>query len=108
MASGLVVRLQFSNLDTRERFCSWAEQGNARSKGLGVASLGLQARLLKIDEFGEYLFFWEHILPFSFSWFMRFLLWIVTRRIRKGIEIRSVSKAELADLIMTRGFADEQ
>ena len=105
MISGLAVYLTFKTEEAEHRFKKWYVRGNERSEAMGMASLGLKARVLRVDE-RKYLFLWEHFFMFSFSWFLRFMLWMQFRKLRKQVKIERVKRMELVDLVLSRGLRD--
>ena len=72
---------------------------------MGMASLGLKARVLKVDK-GKYLFFWEHLWFFNMRLFLRFMIWLQLRKVRKNVKIGSVKKYDLIDIVLSRGLKD--
>lgn len=103
--SGLVVLLTFKTAEAESRFKKWVLKGNEKALMQGVANLGLKARILKVED-KKYLFSWEHFFILNLSWFLRLMLWVQTKRIRKDVRIESVKKLFLVDVMMKRGLGD--
>jgi len=95
--------LSFSSEDAESRFKKWVVRGNERNQAMGLTSLGLQARVLKVED-KKYLFLWDHVFLFSFAWFLRFMLWMQFRKVRKFVKIESVNKLDLVTLVLDRGL----
>jgi hypothetical protein len=103
MVSGMSCFLTFSDLDAEDRFKKWVLRGNERSEAMGYSSLGLKAHVLKVEN-NKYLFLWDHMFLFSLSWFLRFMIWMQMRKVRKGVRIESVRKLDLVELVISRGL----
>jgi len=97
--------LTFSDVDAEDRFKKWVLRGNDRSEAMGYSSLGLTARVLKVDDH-KFLFLWDHMFFFSLSWFLRFMIWMQLRKVRKHVQIASVRKLDLVELVLDRGLKD--
>jgi len=72
---------------------------------MGLASLHLRARVLKVEDH-KYLFLWDHSFLFSLSWFLRFMIWMQLRKVRKNVKIDRVNRLDFIDLVMSRGLKD--
>lgn len=103
---GMVVKVSFSSAVAEERFLRWVSRGNERCLLMGQASFFLSARLLSLGD-RSYIFFWEHLWFFSWSWLLRVSFWFQTRRIRNDLKIERVKLLEFVDLVMKRGLKDE-
>ena len=98
----MAVFLSFKTVAAEERFKSWVLKGNSKSELLGMASLGLKARTLRIAPL-EYLFFWEHIFIISLAGFLRLAFWFVLKRVRRDVRVRRARRLELVELLIERG-----
>ena len=107
MTSGMACYLTFSDADAETRFKKWVVRGNERSEAMGYSSLGLSARVLKVEDH-KFLFLWDHMFLLSLSWFLRFMIWMQLRKVRKHVKIESVRKLDLVELVLTRGLCGEQ
>jgi len=103
MVSGMACFLTFSDLDAEDRFKKWVLRGNDRCVGMGYSSFGLKARVLAVEDH-KFLFLWQHYFFFNLSWFLRFMIWMQLRNVRKSVRIDSVSKLGLVELILDRGL----
>lgn len=99
----MICKLKFSQDHAEKRFLAWVAKGNKKSESLGTSSLGLQARILKVGV-GEYVFFWEHIFILNMSLFLKSMLWLQLRKVRKGVKVIPLGKLELVDLLLSRGL----
>jgi len=95
--------LTFKDSVAESRFKKWVIRGNERSEAMGLTSLGLKARVLKVDA-SKYLFLWDHMFWFSLGWFLRFMLWMQLRKVRKNVKISRVNRLDLVELVLTRGL----
>ena len=105
MVQGLACYIKFDSAQVEDRFLSWVKKGNLKSQAMGYSSLMLEAHVLKVDE-SEYLFLWSHMFPLSLGWFLRFMLWMQLRKVRKESHISSVNKLQLVDDVIRRGFKE--
>lgn len=105
MVSGMACFLTFSDGDAEKRFLNWVVRGNERSEAMGYSSLGLSAKVLKVEDH-KFLFLWDHMFLFSLSWFLRFMIWMQFRKVRKSVRIESVRKLDLVELVLNRGLGD--
>jgi hypothetical protein len=105
MVSGMAVYLEFLTDEAEDRFKKWVSQGNERNEAMGMTSMGLNARMLKVSD-KKYLFMWEHFFMFSLSWFLRFMLWMQFRKLRGQVKIKRVRRLDLVDTILDRGFKE--
>jgi hypothetical protein len=103
MTSGMACYLTFSDADAETRFKKWVVRGNERSEAMGYSSLGLSARVLKVEDH-KFLFLWDHMFLLSLSWFLRFMIWMQLRKVRKSVKIESVRKLDLVELVISRGL----
>ena len=103
MVQGMACFIAFDNDEVEGRFLSWVEKGNAKSKSMGVSSLSLRARILKVDD-RKYLFLWDHFFMFSIAWFMRFMFWMQLRKVRKQYSITRVRRLDFIELVIERGL----
>jgi tellurite resistance protein TehA-like permease len=97
--------LTFDTEEAEHRFKKWVVRGNERSEAMGMASLGLKARVLLVDG-RRYLFLWEHLWMFNFALFLRFMLWMQFRKLRKSVHIERVRKLDIVDIVLSRGLKD--
>jgi len=95
--------LTFTDSVAESRFKSWVVRGNERSEAMGLTSLGLKANVLKIDDH-KFVFLWEHVFMFSLSWFLRFMLWMQLRKVRKHVRIDRINKLDFVHLVISRGL----
>jgi hypothetical protein len=105
MVSGMACYLTFSSDEAESRFKKWVVRGNERNDAMGLTSLGLQARVLKVEDH-KYLFLWDHVFLISLSGFLRFMLWLQLRKVRKFVKISRVGKLDLVDLVLSRGLGE--
>ena len=103
MVSGMACYLTFNSSEAESRFKSWVVRGNERSQAMGYSSLHLKARVLKVAE-SKFLFLWDHDWLFSFSWFLRFMIWMQLRKVRKNVSISGVNRLDLVELVIEKGF----
>ena len=103
MVSGMACFLTFFDLSAEDRFKKWVLRGNDRSEAMGSSSLGLKAHVLRVEDH-KYLFLWDHMFLFSLSWFLRFMIWLQLRKVRKYVKIESVNKIDFVDLVISRGL----
>lgn len=105
MVSGMACYLTFSDVESESRFLKWVVRGNERSDAIGLSSLGLKARVLKVSD-KKYLFLWEHLWFLDLRLFLRFMIWMQLRKVRKSVKIDRVKKYDLIDLVLSRGLKD--
>jgi len=103
MVSGMACFLIFSDDASESRFLTWVVRGNDRSEAMGYSSLGLKARVLRVEDH-KFLFLWDHLFLFGLSWFLRFMLWMQLRKVRKNVRIEGVRKLDLVELVIERGL----
>ena len=103
MVSGMACYLTFKSDEAESRFRKWIVQGNERSEAMGLTSLGLKASVLKVEDH-KFVFLWEHVFFFSLSWFLRFMLWMQLRKVRKFVEISRINKLDFIQLVISRGL----
>jgi len=102
----VVVFINFKSVESEDRFKKWILKGNEKASGLGAGALGLHARTLKIGP-AKYVFSWEHYFLVNMSLFLRFMLWVQFRRVRKDVDIKLAKKLELVNILMTKGVKHE-
>ena len=106
MTSGMACYLTFDDASSETRFLNWVVRGNERSEAMGYSSLGLTASVLRVEG-RKYLFLWDHMFLLSLSLFLRFMIWMQLRKVRKHVRIESVRKLDLVELVLTRGLGRE-
>jgi len=97
--------LTFSSVDAESRFKKWVVRGNERNEAMGLTSLGLKARVLKVSDM-KYLFLWDHVFLLSLSLFLRLMLWMQLRKVRKFVKLSRVDRLDLVELVLERGLRD--
>lgn len=101
---GYACYILFSSVDAEDRFKKWVLRGNARCDAMGVSSLGLTAQTYLVSPH-KYLFLWHHVFMFDLGVFLRFMLWLQFRNVRKFVTFIPVRKLELVSLVMERGLS---
>jgi len=102
MTSGMSCFIEFKSEEAEHRFKTWIKKGNAKSDSLGVGSLGLNAKALKVDS-NKYVFFWNHIFMVNMALFLRMMIWIQFRKVRKFVTISRLSKNDAVEMLIDRG-----
>ena len=97
--------ITFKSSEAEGRFKKWVVRGNERSEAMGLTTLGLKAKVLKIED-SKYLFMWEHLFFFNMTLFLRFMLWMQLRKVRKDVSLKSVNKLEFVDLVLSQGLRE--
>jgi hypothetical protein len=103
LVNGLALWVSFKDSVSEGRFKRWVENGNIKSSSMGVGGMGLKAHVVRVRP-SEYLFLWEHFFILDLAWFLRVSFWFVTRKVRRGISVRSVKKLDVVELVMSRGL----
>lgn len=102
---GLLVEIEFKSAEAQDKFGDWIYNGNKKSDNMGLSSLGLKADTFLLAH-NKVLFWWSHMFAFSMSGLLRIALFFVTKRIRKEIIIKRVSKQELIYIIFNPKFRE--